>query len=85
MATAFVSPNFDGKPHVPRWEPPPPTREDLDWASLHTIDLSLLDSSDEKVVSDLVQLTKTAIKEDGFLYLTVRLVAMRTISMQIFS
>lgn len=43
---------------------------DLDWASLHTIELSLLDSPDPKVVEDLVQLTKTAIKEDGFLYLT---------------
>ena len=37
---------------------------------MHTIDLSLLDSPDPKVVEGLVQLTKTAIKEDGFLYLT---------------
>jgi len=42
---------------------------ELDWASLHTIDLSLLDSLDTKVVDGLVQLTKTAIKDDGFLYL----------------
>ncbi|KAF2770371.1 Clavaminate synthase-like protein [Teratosphaeria nubilosa] len=46
---------------------PPST---LDWAPLHTIDLSLLDSADPKVIDDLVKLTKTAIKEDGFLYLT---------------
>lgn len=42
----------------------------LNWANLHTIDLSLLDSPNPKVVEDLVQLTKTAIKEDDFLYLT---------------
>ena len=38
---------------------------------MHTIrSFSLLDSPDTKTVNDLVQLTKTAIKEDGFLYLT---------------
>lgn len=55
---------------MPQWTPPEPTKLDLDWASLHTIELSLLDSPDSKVVEDLVQITKTAIKEDGFLYLT---------------
>ena len=70
MGTApFDPPTAGGKPHVPDWEPPKATKEDLDFASLHTIDLSLLDSSDPKVVEDLVQLTKTAIREDGFLYL----------------
>ena len=70
MAAPFVSPSADGKPSVPQWNPPEPTTEPLDWASLHTIDLSLLDSPDHKIVDDLIQLTKTAIKEDGFLYLT---------------
>lgn len=70
MAAPFEPPSTAGKPQVPKWIPPEATKEDLDWASLHTIDLSLLDSSDSKVVADLVQLTKTAIKEDGFLYLT---------------
>lgn len=70
MAAPFHSPSTAGKPDVPRWIPPEPTKEDLDWINLHTIDLSLLDSSDAKVVQDLVQLTKTAIKDDGFLYLT---------------
>lgn len=69
MAALFNPPSTEGKPNVPAWVPPEPTKEDLDWASLHTIDLSLLDSSDPNVVNDLVQLTKTAIKEDGFLYL----------------
>lgn len=70
MATPFNPPSTQGKPAVPQWDPPEPTSMDLDWASLHTIDLSLLDSPDTKVVENLVQLTKTAIKEDGFLYLT---------------
>jgi len=70
MVSSFNPPSTDGKPAVPRWQEPPPTKEDLDWASLHTIDLSLLDCSDPKVVDDLVKLTATAIKNDGFLYLT---------------
>ena len=70
MAAPFQPPSIEGKPVVPQWVPPEPTKENLDWANLHTIDLSLLDSSDLKVVANLVQLTKTAIKEDGFLYLT---------------
>ncbi len=70
MAAPFVNPSTEGKPAVPAWNPPEPTKMDLDWASLHTIDLSLMDSDDPKVVQGLVELTKTAIKEDGFLYLT---------------
>ena len=69
MATPFDPPSSADKPFVPVWTPPEPTKEKLDWAKLHTIDLSLLNSSDPKVVDDLVQLTKTAIKDDGFLYL----------------
>lgn len=68
-ADPFQPPSTEGKPPVPKWHPPDPTTEQLDWASLHTIDLSLLDSPDPKVVQDLVELTKTAIKDDGFLYL----------------
>ncbi|KAH9841309.1 Clavaminate synthase-like protein [Teratosphaeria destructans] len=70
MAAPFSSPSTVGKPSVPLWIPPEPSKEKLDWAPLHTIDLSLLDSADPQVIDDLVNLTKTAIKEDGFLYLT---------------
>lgn len=68
-SATFDPPSAEGKHEVPKWIPPEPTREALDWANLHTIDLSLLDSPDPKVVDDLVQLTKKAINEDGFLYL----------------
>jgi hypothetical protein len=69
MAADFTPPSTEGKPYVPQWDPPPATKEPLDWANLHTIDLSILDSSNPKDVDDLVQLTKKAIQEDGFLYL----------------
>ncbi|KAK5115896.1 hypothetical protein LTR62_000352 [Meristemomyces frigidus] len=69
MAASFSSPKTDGKPPVPVWTPPPVTREDLAWAQLHTIDLSLLDDPDPEVVDQLVEVTKVAIRDDGFLYL----------------
>ncbi|ORY28195.1 hypothetical protein BCR39DRAFT_599155 [Naematelia encephala] len=71
MAAPFDPPtNFETKPHVPPWVPPPATKEPLDWAHLRTIELSLLDSPDPAVVQKLVETAKAAIKEDGFLYLT---------------
>ena len=70
MATPFIAPDPTGKPPVPRWAAPEPTQMNLDWVDLRTIELSLLDSPDSKVVSKLVETTKAAIKEDGFLFLT---------------
>lgn len=71
MATPFHPPDPTiHKPEVPEWIPPEPTKADLDWAQLRTIDLSLLDSPDPSVVSSLILTTKQAIKEDGFLYVT---------------
>lgn len=58
------------KPEVPKWIPPQTTKEKLEWADLRTIELSLLDSPDVEVVKKLVETTKAAIKEDGFLFLT---------------
>ncbi|ODO00097.1 hypothetical protein I350_06722 [Cryptococcus amylolentus CBS 6273] len=66
---SYQPPSTQGKPFVPDWIPPPATKTEQDWAQLHTIELSLLDSPDPKVVQDLVELAKVAIKEDGFLYL----------------
>jgi hypothetical protein len=63
------SPDLPGKPHVPEWIPPATTREPLDYAQLRTIDLAVMDSGDDKAIVDLVQLTKKAIREDGFLFL----------------
>lgn len=72
MAQPFTTTPHDapGKPFVPAWEPPAPSKADVRWAKLRTIELSLLDSPDPKVVDDLVQLTKQAIRDDGFIFLT---------------
>jgi len=69
MAAPFQPPSTEGKPEVPKWDPPPPPTEDIDYAKLHTIDLALVDSPDRKVVEQLIATAKEAIHEDGFLYL----------------
>lgn len=61
--------DLPGKPSVPAWIPPPVTQEKHDFAELSSIDLSLLDSDDPKVVDALVERVKKAIREDGFLFL----------------
>ncbi len=67
----FTPPSADipGKPFVPDWVPPPITQQKENFAELSSIDLSLLDSDDPAVVSGLVQKVKTAIRDDGFLFL----------------
>lgn len=45
------------------------TREMHNFATLKSIDLSLMDSEDPAVVDILVQQVKTAIRDDGFLFL----------------
>ena len=63
------APDSAGKPDVPEWNPPPVTKETHNFAQLKSIDLSLLDSEDPSVVDALVQQVKTAIRDDGFLFL----------------
>jgi len=71
MAAPFIpATSGSDKPHVPKWIPQEPTKMDLDWADLRTIELSLLNSPDPEVVAKLVATTKASIKEDGFLFLT---------------
>ena len=70
-AASFSPPSADlpGKPSVPQWVPPPVTKETHNFAKLKSIDLSLLDSDDPKVVEHLVSQVKVAIRDDGFLFL----------------
>lgn len=63
------APDLAGKPHVPAWNIPPVTQQKEDFIDLTSIDLSHLDSEDPAVVEKLVQDTKRAIREDGFLLL----------------
>ncbi|KIR30163.1 flavonol synthase [Cryptococcus deuterogattii 99/473] len=69
--SAFDPPAADlpGKPYVRPWIPPPVTKETHNFAKLSSIKLSLMDSDDPAVVDSLVQQVKTAIREDGFLFL----------------
>lgn len=62
----FVS-NTAGKPEIPKWDKPEPTKEDLDWADLRTLDLSLLDGTPEQP-AELVETTRLAVQLDGFLF-----------------
>ncbi|KAJ5256931.1 hypothetical protein N7478_013035 [Penicillium angulare] len=70
-AASFNPPaaNLPGKPSVPGWVPPPVTNQKEEFAQLKSIDLSLLDSEDPAVVDHLIQQVKTAIRDDGFLFL----------------
>ncbi|KAL4798595.1 hypothetical protein BDV19DRAFT_396511 [Aspergillus venezuelensis] len=63
------SPTLHGKPFVPEWNAPPVTKQTEGFATLKSIDLSLLDSEDPAVVENLIQQVKVAIRDDGFLFL----------------
>jgi hypothetical protein len=63
------SPDAPGKPSVRTWIPPAATKEKHNFAELHSIDLSLLDSPDPKVQQALVEKVKEAIRDDGFIFL----------------
>lgn len=54
---------------MPQWIPPQATKETHNFAELKSIDLSLLDSEDPGVVESLIEQVKTAIRDDGFLFL----------------
>lgn len=71
VAAPFNPPSADlpGKPFVPDWIPPPITQEKHNFATLKSIDLSLLDSDDAAVVDNLIEQVKIAIRDDGFLFL----------------
>ncbi|KAF3805954.1 hypothetical protein GCG54_00013628 [Colletotrichum gloeosporioides] len=56
-----------GKPEIPPWDKPDPTKEHLDWAELRTLDLSLLDG-DPNQQAELVETTRLSIQKDGFLF-----------------
>ena len=66
----FTPPPADlpGKPVVPEWIPPATTKTEQEWAKLRTLDLSLVNSEDPEVKRNLTEVTKKAIREDGFLF-----------------
>lgn len=70
MAAPFTPPDHSSKAAIPQWVPPAKPTEDLDYAKLHTIDLALVDSPNAAVRAELIEIAKSAIRDDGFLYLT---------------
>ncbi|WFD05418.1 hypothetical protein MVES1_000748 [Malassezia vespertilionis] len=55
---------------IPAWTPPAETKkEDLDWAPLHTLDLSKIQGEDfDQVPQDVVEQVGEAFSKDGFMY-----------------
>ncbi|KAK7461122.1 hypothetical protein VKT23_009048 [Stygiomarasmius scandens] len=51
-------------PHAKEWIPPKPTEEEVEWADILTVDLSLYDTDKQQLI-DTVQ---TALERDGFFY-----------------
>ncbi|KAF7964348.1 hypothetical protein HWV62_9735, partial [Athelia sp. TMB] len=49
---------------VPNWQPPKVTGEELEWADILTVDLSLFDTDK----AALVETVSTALQRDGFFY-----------------
>lgn len=60
--------NLDGssieKPVLPKWEAPKPTKLEVEWADILTVDLSLYETKKQELI-DTVQ---TALERDGFFY-----------------
>lgn len=54
---------------VRSWVPPAETKADVDWATLRTIDLSKFESPDPAEREAMYETFKSAVFEDGFLYL----------------
>ncbi|KAJ3906265.1 hypothetical protein F5879DRAFT_1070996 [Lentinula edodes] len=49
---------------LPSWKAPPPTQEEVEWADILTVDLSLYETNKPK----LIETVQTALQRDGFFY-----------------
>lgn len=61
---------MSAKVDIPPWNPPAPSSvTDLDWAPLHTLDLSLITGDElNEVPQDVVEKVGEAFSKDGFIY-----------------
>lgn len=64
LATKEPAPVNAKDSELPKWEFATPTTEDVEWADILTVDLSLYDSDRAK----LVETVSTALQRDGFFY-----------------
>ncbi|EIN12439.1 Clavaminate synthase-like protein [Punctularia strigosozonata HHB-11173 SS5] len=56
---------------IPRWEAPPTSTKDFDYAGLQTLDLSTVTGDEyEQVPADVVKTIGEALSQDGFIYVT---------------
>ncbi|KIY49859.1 Clavaminate synthase-like protein [Fistulina hepatica ATCC 64428] len=49
---------------LPKWQKPPVTKEDVEWANILTVDLSLYDTNKDQ----LIDTVREALQRDGFFY-----------------
>ncbi|KIJ34122.1 hypothetical protein M422DRAFT_182469 [Sphaerobolus stellatus SS14] len=71
--------NLNGpKPPLPPFIPPPPTNEEVEWADILTVDLSLYDTHKE----ELVEIVGKALQRDGFFYVVGHDIAVETLQRQ---
>ncbi|KAF5392755.1 hypothetical protein D9757_000799 [Collybiopsis confluens] len=59
-----ATPEPTTRPPLPRWQAPPTTKNEVEWADILTVDLSLYDTDKTK----LIQTVETALQRDGFFY-----------------
>ncbi|KAF9014601.1 Clavaminate synthase-like protein [Hymenopellis radicata] len=63
---------------LPKWNRPQVTKEEVEWADILTVDLSLYDTQRE----ELVKTVETALSRDGFFYVVGHGIAPETLSRQ---
>lgn len=63
-------------PAVPEWIPPKPTEEQVEWANILTVDLSLYDTKKD----ELIDTVATALQRDGFFYVVGHGIDLETVS-----
>ncbi|KAJ7100466.1 hypothetical protein C8R44DRAFT_843440 [Mycena epipterygia] len=63
---------------IPKWNAPAPTKHELPWADILTVDLSLYDTHR----NELVQTVSTALERDGFFYVVGHGIDTETLSRQ---
>ncbi|EEB93862.1 hypothetical protein MPER_07431, partial [Moniliophthora perniciosa FA553] len=53
-------------PELPHWEPPKTTEEEVEWADILTVDLSLYETKRQELIDTIA----VALERDGFFYVT---------------
>ncbi|KAI3621877.1 gibberellin 3-beta [Moniliophthora roreri] len=65
-------------PELPHWESPKPTEEELEWADILTVDLSLYETKRQELIDTIT----VALERDGFFYVTNHGISRETLQRQ---